>query len=116
MADPTAVKRALRALACGGDVSDGPAHRQVIEDAAAALDAVDDAAQFRETQGLSRLRSAVRTATRRDDRTIARTGRRTLSAFDAYRRAAAGTADTGDVHFRSGHGTSLPVAGQGGDR
>lgn len=143
MADATAVKRALRALAYDNRESTDVAYRRVIEDAVAALSDVDDAAQFRETQGLPRLRSAVRTATRRGDRNLARDGRRGFSAFEAYREAAASTVDAGgvdanadstndgtasthptpdrvteggDVHFRSGHGTSLPVAGQGGDR
>jgi hypothetical protein len=121
MADPTAVKDALRALAYETQ-HETTAHRHVVERAATALGAVDDAAQFCETTGLPALREAVRVADARGETGVARRGRETVSTLLAYRRATgrpsdddAGTARPDD-HFHSGRGTPLSGAGQGGDR
>ncbi|WP_129114988.1 hypothetical protein [Halegenticoccus tardaugens] len=99
MANPTAVKRALRALAERRDRRGGRDYRDEIRAGADAMDAVVDAAAFceghddggrrggnRDGDGLRRLRAAVRAAERRGDRDAARRGQRALAVVERYRR------------------------------
>ena len=88
MADPAAVKRALRALATDDvepDVRDG-----TIDRAAAAVDDVGRAAAFLDRHGTEPLAEAIASAERRGDRERARRGQRALAAFEWFRRAARG--------------------------
>ena len=127
MAHVTMVKRALRALAYESDGDENEttaaAHARLVARATEALAAVDDAARFCESDGVTSLQGAVRQAEERDERHLRRRGRRTLSILQAYRAAADGEnvdpvsrRASDDDHFHSGRGTPLPGAGQGGDR
>jgi hypothetical protein len=92
-------------------------HRDVVDSAAAAVTAVDEAAAFVETIGLDRLRRAVESV---PDRETRRRGQRALAAFERFRRVAA--ADRGETRykhrftdgeqFHRGRGTDLRGARQ----
>ncbi|SDM13907.1 hypothetical protein SAMN04487949_1002 [Halogranum gelatinilyticum] len=128
MADPTTVKRALHGLAYGKYADTGEAagaidHRRVIAAATASLTAVADAASFCEHHGVDDLRTAVRVAAAHGDDDLASRGREAANELAAYRRAAAGVdtaatppADDAHDHFHHARGTTLPGAGQRGDR
>ena len=88
MADPAAVKRALRALAT--EAAEPAARNGTIDHAAAAVDDVDRAAAFHDRHGTDPLAAAIRAAERRGDRERARRGQRALAAFEWFRRAARG--------------------------
>ena len=91
MADPTAVKRALRALVADVTGPAGPADPdRTVERAATAVADVERAATFLDRQGTESLADAIEAAERRGDRKRARRGQRALAAFERFRRAAGG--------------------------
>ncbi|MFC4358784.1 hypothetical protein ACFO0N_12605 [Halobium salinum] len=123
MPETERVKRALRALALGESPPDESsltdADAALVRRAAAALRDVRTAAAYRERGRLEELEAVVDRADARGDDALARSGREAVARFDGYRRAARSSAgpDTDPPdHFRSGHGTPLSDAGQGGDR
>jgi len=95
VSDPTEVKRALARLA-NGESADYPAvsatddYRTVIDAAADAVDALDDAAAFVDADGRQHLDTAIGAAETADDHAAARRGRRARKALDALRDALAG--------------------------
>lgn len=120
MADPTVVKRALRALAYDTEEADDEL-RALIERAARSTGHVADTVQFCDAVGVEALDDAVRLASDRGHQALARRGRHVSETIHAYRRVAGespASDETRDTrgHFHSGRGTPLPGAGQGGDR
>ena len=89
--DVPAVRRALRALA-DGTAPDGTApaaYRRIVDEAAASIECVEDAASLL-ADDPDRLRRAVSAARERGDESTAARGRRVLADLARYRRAAAG--------------------------
>lgn len=60
----------------------------VVDEAAEAVEDLDSAASFRRDGGLPRLRRAVESAGRADDRSVLRRGQRALAAYERFDRAA----------------------------
>jgi hypothetical protein len=85
----------------------GPDEATVIERGVESVDDLDAAARFVETIGLGQLEAAVEAT---DDPELEARGRRTLTTYRRFRRAAAG--ETGDDHFHRGHGTDLRADGE----
>ena len=85
----------------------GPDEATVIERAAESVDDLDAAARFVETIGLGQLEAAVEAT---DDPELEARGRRTLTTYRRFRRAATELAT--DDHFHRGHGTDLRADGE----
>jgi hypothetical protein len=87
MTDTADVRAALRALAAD-DAGTPTGNTHTIDEAAAALEDVGDAASFVADGGLVRLRRAIDRADRAGDDAAARRGREALVAIERFRRAA----------------------------
>ena len=88
MVSTTALKRALAALATRTDTATRP-YLAVIDEAEAARTDLRRAAAFVDSVGLGRLSEAVAAAERNGDEAAAERGRAALTAYRAFREAAA---------------------------
>lgn len=89
MTDPAVVALALSRLA-DQSAPHRPDHRVVVADAEAAFRDVEDAADFLECDGETRLREAVAAAERWGDDAVAARGEALLATLKRYRTAALG--------------------------
>ncbi|WP_336361219.1 hypothetical protein [Haladaptatus sp. ZSTT2] len=107
--DPSTVtvKRALRRLAfsvsapqsASRDPAACPDSTQIITRAVAAIDDIEQAADFLTHVGIDRFEQALTECERAGTTSLVQSGREAAAAYRAYRRAA--------NHFRSGRGTPL---------
>jgi IS5 family transposase len=101
------VRHALRALAT--DETAAPTAVETVDEADAALAAVEALATFVDDGGVDRLRRAIETADAAGEPALARRGRRTLATIERCR-------DAARDHFHSGRGTVLSPDPQGSER